>query len=308
MGIAENGSVPNQEPVATLSGAEAAAVAKEPESGRKLVERTAEGGPYTLAVDIGGTGIKVEVLNGGGEPVTERAKLPTPHPATPESVIAIIEELAKSQGAFDRISAGFPGVLKKGVAYTAFNLGPEFEGFNLAKALREKLKRPARVANDADIQGLGAIRGRGLEMVITLGTGFGSSLFVDGHLVPNVQLGHHLARKKNTYEQLLGRDALEKSGKKKWNRRLEKAIAQLAVTFNFDRLYIGGGNAKFINFELPADVKIVSNEAGLLGGIALWRDPELVMPKAAGKKTIRSRPASIKKEEEITEEKAAAKG
>ncbi|HEY2663941.1 MAG TPA: ROK family protein [Candidatus Binataceae bacterium] len=296
MGVSDSGTTPNQE-AAAVPAPEAATAAKQPETGGNLAERTAEGGPYTLAVDIGGTGIKVEVLNAGGEPVTERAKLPTPHPATPDSVIAIIEELAKSQGAFDRISAGFPGVVKKGITFTAFNLGPEFEGFNLAQTLREKLKRPARVANDADIQGLGAIRGRGLEMVITLGTGFGSALFIDGHLVPNVQLGHHPARKKDTYEDLLGRAALEKAGKKKWNRRLEKAIAELTATFNFDRLYIGGGNAKFIHIQLPANVKVVSNDAGLLGGIALWRDPELVMPKAAGKKTIRSRPASILRED-----------
>jgi len=302
MGVSDNGTTANQEALA-VSAPEAAAALKQPQSSGNLAQRSAEGGPYTLAVDIGGTGIKVEVLNGGGESVTERAKLPTPHPATPDSVIAIIEELAKSQGEFDRVSAGFPGVVKKGVTLTAFNLGPEFEGFNLARVLRERLKRPARVANDADIQGLGAIRGRGLEMVITLGTGFGSALFIDGHLVPNLQLGHHLARKNDTYEDLLGRAALEKAGKKKWNRRLERAIAELAATFNFDRLYIGGGNAKFIHIQLPPNVKIVSNEAGLLGGIALWRDPELVMPKAAGKKTIRSRPASIINEEEPTLEK-----
>jgi polyphosphate glucokinase len=110
-----------------------------------------------------------------------------------------------------------------------------------------------------------------VELVITLGTGFGSSLFVDGHLVPNVQLAHHAGWGRKTYEEELGAKAFEKAGKKKWNRRLGKAIASLDALFNFDRLYIGGGNAKKVTLDLPPRVKLVSNLAGLTGGIALWR-------------------------------------
>ncbi len=127
-----------------------------------------------------------------------------------------------------------------------------------------------RVANDADIQGYGAISGQGVELVITLGTGFGSALFVDGKLVPNLEMGHHPFRKKDTYEEQLGRAALEEVGKKNWNERLEKAIANLERLFNYDLLYIGGGEAKKINFELPKNAKIVPNVAGLLGGIKLF--------------------------------------
>jgi polyphosphate glucokinase len=128
-----------------------------------------------------------------------------------------------------------------------------------------------RVANDAEIQGLAAISGKGVELVITLGTGFGSALFVDGKLVPNLEMGHHPFRKGETYEEQLGRAALDKGGEKKWNSRLEKAITSLEHLFNYDYLYIGGGEAKKITIALSPNVKIVPNINGLLGGIVLWR-------------------------------------
>ncbi len=127
-----------------------------------------------------------------------------------------------------------------------------------------------RVANDAAVQGFGAIHGRGVELVITLGTGFGSSLFVDGHLVPGLELAHHPWHKNKTYEDFLGKRGLE-SGRKRWNKLLDKAIVQLEALFNFDHLYIGGGNANRIDFALPAHVTRVPNEDGLLGGAALRR-------------------------------------
>jgi polyphosphate glucokinase len=228
-------------------------------------------GPRTLAVDIGGTGLKTIVLNEAGKALTERLRVDTPRPATPKAVLAAIVGMAKQQGAFDRVSVGFPGVVRRGVTETAWNLDPRWVGTDLRAALAKALGKPVRTANDADVQGLGVIRGDGVELVITLGTGFGSSLFVDGHLVPNVQLAHHTGWGRKTYEQELGDRALGKAGRKKWNRRLEKAISSLDALFNFDRLYIGGGNAKKVRLELPPRVKLVSNLAGLTGGIALWR-------------------------------------
>lgn len=225
----------------------------------------------TLAVDIGGSGIKVMVLDEEGTPLGERDRLATPQPAYPEPVLLLIETLAKDK-AFDRVSVGFPGVVRHGVTATAANLAPEWIGFDLATALTERLNKPTRVINDADMQGLGAIAGQGVELVITLGTGFGSALFVDGKLVPNLEMGHHPFRKGETYEQQLGRAALDAVGKKKWNERLQKAIATLENLFNYDTLYIGGGNTNRISFELPPRVKIVPNVLGLLGGIALWKE------------------------------------
>ena len=230
------------------------------------------GSILTLSVDIGGSGVKAMLLDITGNPVTQRARLDTPQPATPEVVINAIVVLAAAQGEFDRVSVGFPGVVKYGVTETAVNLHPDWIGFDLETALLKHLNKPVRVINDADMQGLGAIALKGVELVITLGTGFGSALFVDGKLVPNMEMGHHPFRKGQTFEQQLGRAELEKIGEKRWNKRLEKAIASLEHLFNYDYLYIGGGEAVRVNFQLPLNVKLIPNITGLLGGIALWRD------------------------------------
>jgi polyphosphate glucokinase len=226
----------------------------------------------TLAVDIGGTGIKALVLSATGKPLTERSRVKTPRPATPGAVVNTIVGLANEQGKFDRVSVGFPGVVCHGVIFTAPNLDGKWRRFRMADVLAKKLGKPVRIANDADVQGFGAIRGDGVELVVTLGTGFGSALFVDGKLVPNLELAHHPFQKDQTYEEKLGDAARKKIGKKKWNKRLVKAIATLEHAFNYDHLYLGGGNAKKIIVKLPPNTKIVENVAGLLGGIALWRD------------------------------------
>lgn len=226
----------------------------------------------TLAVDIGGSGVKVIVLDHAGTSQGERQRVKTPAPATPKAVMAAIVKLAQQVPPCDRVSVGFPGVVHQGVVHTAVNLDDSWEGYDLASQLGQQLDLPVRVANDADIQGFGAIKGKGVELVVTLGTGFGSALFTNGHLVPNLEMAHHPFRKGQTYEEQLGRAAMEKTGKEKWNRRLQKAIKTLDHLFSYDRLYIGGGEAKHISFELPPNVETVPNILGLLGGIALWRD------------------------------------
>ena len=223
----------------------------------------------TLAVDIGGSGIKVMVLDRSGNPLSDRQRLKTPHPAKPEDVIETIVTLAQQQE-YDRVSVGFPGVVQNGLIKTAANLDDDWLQYDLATSLTQLLSKPVKVANDADIQGFGSISGKGVELVITLGTGFGSALFTNGKLVPNLEMGHHPFRKRETYEEQLGRAALEKEGKKKWNARLERAIATLDRLFSYDALYIGGGEAKNIKFDLPHNAKIVPNVSGLLGGIKLW--------------------------------------
>ncbi len=225
----------------------------------------------TLAIDIGGTGVKAIVLDEKGSPLTERGRIETPKPATPEAITETITQLAKEQGEFDRVSVGFPGVIRHGFVYTAPNLGNAlWKGFNLVGTLSSRLKKPVRAANDADVQGFGAIKGKDIELVITLGTGFGSAMFVDGKLVPNLELGHHPFRDGETYEEQLGEKTLKKVGKKKWNKRLAKAIETLDRVLNFDHLYIGGGNSKKVSLILPEKVTLVPNTAGLLGGIAFW--------------------------------------
>jgi polyphosphate glucokinase len=224
----------------------------------------------TLAVDIGGTGIKTLVLDEAGKPLTERTRVDTPQPATPAALIGAIVGLAREQGEFDRASVGFPGVVRKGVVRTAPNLDAKWIGVDLAKALTKAFARPTRVCNDADIQGYGVIKGKGVELVITLGTGLGSALFVEGSLI-HLELAHHPAWKGRTYEEELGLKAFKKVGKKKWNKRLLRAIQALERLFIYDTLYLGGGNANHITVDLPRNVRIVPNVAGLLGGIALWR-------------------------------------
>ena len=228
--------------------------------------------PHTLAVDIGGSGIKVMVLDEVGNSITDRLRIDTPDPATPEAVMDVICTLASKQGSFDRISVGFPGVVEKGITKSAPNLDDEWLGFDLKQEITERLHKPTRVINDAEIQGYGAIAGKGIELVITLGTGFGSALFQDGKLMPNLELAHHNFRKGKTYEDRLKKKQLKKKGKKKWNKRLKRAIASLEAAFHYDRLYIGGGRAKKINFDLPDNVQTIPNVAGILGGITLWKD------------------------------------
>jgi polyphosphate glucokinase len=227
----------------------------------------------TLAVDIGGTGIKAELLDEQGHPLTNRERIPTPKHATPREVVAIIRRLAKALGNFERVSVGFPGVTKNGVIYTAPNLGKGWNNFPLERKLSRALDRPVRVANDADVQGLGSISGRGIELVITLGTGVGSVIFVDGHRI-HLELGHHPFHKGKTYEDELRNRMLVKKGSKWWNKRLREALEDLKSAFGCDRMFIGGGNSRHIKFEPAEGVKIVGNEEGLLGGIKLWQDAD----------------------------------
>lgn len=224
----------------------------------------------TLAIDIGGTGLKCMVLDPEGTPITERTRVLTPQPATPTAVLDALEGMFGSHGAFDRISCGFPGVVVDGVTMNAPNLDPSWAGQRLGAELQRRSGVPARVANDADVQGYGVVEGHGVELVLTLGTGMGSALFLDGTLVPNLELGHHPFRKDRTYEDDLGKEALLRLGKKRWNRRLEFAIAVTRRVFNWRVLHLGGGHAKKVRLLLPDDVRIAENRAGLLGGIRLW--------------------------------------
>jgi polyphosphate glucokinase len=229
----------------------------------------------TLAIDVGGSSIKAFILQDDGTNVSARSIIHTPHPAPPDAIVATLIDLSTKLGEYDLISIGFPSVVENGVTRGAINLHPDWDGFPLAQVLQNKLDKPIRIANDADVQGCGAISGQGVELVITLGTGFGSSLFLNGKLLPNLELGQHIWRDRNTYEDCLGQTALEQGGIEVWNMRLLEAIATLYKLFNYDKLDIGGGNARLVTLALPANlsdkVAIVSNDLGLIGGLALWR-------------------------------------
>jgi polyphosphate glucokinase len=237
------------------------------------VEIPSIGRARTLAIDVGGSGLKASVVDESGRLLTERVRVDTPVGSPPGEIVEALARLVAPLGPFDRASVGFPGVVRAGRVFTAPNLDNEgWKGFDLAAALGRALGKPVRVANDADVQGLAVIEGKGVEMVVTLGTGFGTGLYLDGRLAPHLELSHHPFRKGETYDEQLGNAARKRVGNRKWNRRVRKAIRTLRALTSFDRLYIGGGNAKKLDFELDPDVRIVGNEAGLKGGVALWRD------------------------------------
>lgn len=224
-----------------------------------------------LSIDIGGSNIKATLLDATGQSLIEYQKMETPQPATPESVINVIVQLAQQFPGYDNISTGFPGYVKDGVVKTAPNLGTEsWKETNLAQLLATRLGKPAKVVNDADMQGLGIVKGKGFELVITLGTGFGTAFLLNGALLPHIELGQHTASKERSYDEYIGDKAFVEIGEERWNKRMKKVLTTLKTVFNYDQLYISGGNAKKIKFKLDDNISIVSNRDGIKGGARLW--------------------------------------
>jgi len=227
----------------------------------------------TLTIDIGGTGIKLLPVDARGDKLAERHRELTPKPSTPKTVLSLIEDMVSKQEPFDRVSVGFPGVVVRGVVKTAPNLGTKaWKGFDLRSAIANLAGKPVRVLNDAELQGYGVIDRKGVELVLTLGTGLGTGLYVNGHLMPNLELAHHPLRKGKTYEELISDAELKRVGKKKWLQRVEFMIEVLAAIFNYDKLYIGGGNAKKLKGPFPDNVQLFDSVEGLAGGVRLWED------------------------------------
>jgi polyphosphate glucokinase len=241
--------------------------------------------PFTLAVDIGGTGLKASVLGATGAMVADRVKIPTTYPLPPEKLVASLTKLVAPLPKAERASVGFPGMVRDGLVLSAPHFstkhGPGtavdhdlvklWSGFDLASALTDVFGLPTKVANDADIQGAAVVSGHGLELAITLGTGFGTGLFYQGELMPHLEIAHQPFRKGETYNEQLGEATRKEIGEERWNKRVHKAINNLRNLMFFDHLYIGGGNSRRIKRDtLADDVTIVDNTAGILGGIKLW--------------------------------------
>ncbi len=226
-----------------------------------------------LAIDIGGTGLKAAIIDADGKMKGDRVRVPTPHPCPPDLLVDTLAALVAPLPAYSRISIGFPGVVRHGAVLTAPHLSPEgWDNFPLGRKLSAKLgNRPARVINDAEVQGLGLIEGKGIELALTLGTGAGTAVFREGELMPHMELAHLPITKTKTYDDYIGEAARAKIGNKRWNRRVKYVTELLYVLFHFDHLYIGGGNTRHLKIEFPANVTIGSNDAGLDGGAALWR-------------------------------------
>jgi polyphosphate glucokinase len=253
--------------------------------------------PFTLAVDIGGTGLKASVLDAGGAMVADRVKVPTTYPLPPAKLVSVLSKLAAPLPAAERASVGFPGMVRDGLVLSAPHFstksGPGsavdpglatlWAGFDLASALSGAFGLPTKVANDADIQGAAVVCGNGLELVITLGTGFGSGLFYQGQLMPHLEIAHQPFRKGETYNDQLGEATRKEIGEERWNKRVHRAIVNLRALMFFDHLYIGGGNSRRVDRDLlDGDVTIVDNTAGILGGIKLWASDHIGVNEAPG--------------------------
>ena len=227
----------------------------------------------TLAFDIGGSHLKAGVLTLAGEMIATPQRVDTPKRPKPAPVVAALIDLAKRFSRFDRISVGFPGVVRAGIVLTAPNLGTrDWRNFALAAELTRHLGTPTRMLNDASIQGLGVISGRGVECVLTMGTGMGFALFEDGRLGPHLEMSQHLVKKGKTYDQYVGNAALQDIGARHWNRRMREVIRTMKTLVSYDTLYIGGGNSRLIKPPLPDEVRLVPNEAGITGGVRLWNE------------------------------------
>lgn len=228
-----------------------------------------------LSIDIGGSHIKATILDGEGKLLREYTKLKTPQPASPANVIKTIRKLTSQFESFEYIAAGFPGYVRDGIVWTAPNLGTDlWTGVHFSKMLQKAWNKPARVINDADMLGLGIVTGKGLEMLITLGTGMGTALLLNGRLLPHLELSHHPITGKKDYDQYIGEAVLKKIGTKKWNERMKKVLAVLKTVINYDTLHIGGGNASELTIPLDENIKIVSNKDGIKGGARLWTSKE----------------------------------
>jgi polyphosphate glucokinase len=253
--------------------------------------------PFTLAVDIGGTGLKASVLDADGAMVADRVRVPTSYPLPPDKLVTMLTRLVAPLPTAERASVGFPGMVRDGHVLSAPHFstkhGPGsatdpdlaslWSEFDLATTLTTAFGVPTKVANDADIQGAAVIKGKGLELAITLGTGFGTGLFYEGQLMPHLEIAHQPFRKGETYNEQLGEATRKEIGEERWNKRVHKAIVTLRALMFFDHLYIGGGNSRRVaKHNLDDDVTVVDNSAGILGGIKLWEVDHIGVNEATG--------------------------
>ncbi|MBI3429992.1 MAG: ROK family protein [Actinobacteria bacterium] len=245
--------------------------------------------PMTLSIDCGGLSLKASVLDSAGTLHAQPISIPTPYPLSPERLIQAIEDLSKNLPRFDRITVGMPGMIRHGVVVNTPHYintrGPrtrldpallgQWRGFDMQSAISDHLKKPTLVLNDAEVHGAGLVNGSGLEVVITLGTGLGFSIFDGGKLAPHIELSHAPIRRGTSYDTWVGEHERRRLGDSFWSRRIRLMVEDLRPVFCWDRLYIGGGNSRRIRSAvlqvLGDDVVIASNTAGILGGVRAWK-------------------------------------
>lgn len=233
-----------------------------------------------LGIDVGGSGIKGAPVNiKKGELLVPRYRIPTPQPSKPKAVAEVVGEIAKHFGWKGRIGAGFPAPIQQGVARTAANIHDSWINTNAAKLFAKATGCPVTVVNDADAAGMaemsfGAGKGRnGVVLLVTIGTGLGTSVFVNGHLLPNTEFGHIEIDCEDA--ELHASDAARKENDlswKKWGARLDTYLLRMEALIWPDLIILGGGVSKkyekFIPY-LTVQAEIVPaetlNEAGIIG-------------------------------------------
>ena len=238
------------------------------------------GNRIVLGVDIGGSGIKAAPVDvDSGELVAERHRIPTPQPSTPEAVAEVIGQLVAHFEWEGPIGCAFPAAIKAGVAYTAANVDPVWIGTDAGALFEHATGGPVTLLNDADAAGLAEVRlgaGRnvaGVVMMITLGTGIGTALFVDGRLLPNTELGHLVIRGKDAEERASARARKARGWKwEEWALRVDEYLQYVEALFFPDLFVIGGGVSKkheqffhYLNTEASVVPAQMLNEAGIVG-------------------------------------------
>ena len=243
----------------------------------------------TLTIDCGGGSIKAAVLDAAGTMRSAPIRVPTPYPLTTELFMQTLTQLANQLPKAARATVGIPGMIRHGVVISTphyvTKTGPrsivlpelvdQWRGFDARSQLSESFGIPTLVLNDAEVHGAGVVAGSGLEVVVTLGTGLGYALFDGGKLAPHLELSQAPVRFQQTYDTYVGETERKRLGDLFWSRRVRKLIDGLRPVFVWDRLYLGGGNARNIKLEivekLGDDVVIVPNSAALVGGVRAWQ-------------------------------------
>ena len=234
-----------------------------------------------LGIDVGGTGIKGALVNiETGKLTSEKFRIPTPKTATPKAVANTIKELVNHFNWKGLVGCGFPTPLQHGKCLTGGNLHKDWKGVQVDTLFEAKTGNSFSIVNDADAAGLaelnfGAGKGvKGTVIMITLGTGIGSGLFLDGKLVPNTEFGHVLYKNGEIFEKYASDSARKRDdlSRKEWGKRLRKYFKHINLLVSPDLIIVGGGASKKfdkIEAKLDLDVKIVpaqaENEAGIIG-------------------------------------------
>jgi polyphosphate glucokinase len=219
----------------------------------------------TLSVDCGGLFLKSCVLDESGTMHSKPGRIETPYPLSPERFIETIKVVIST-----------PHYMTKSGPRTRIDpeLQEQWSGFDMQSALLKKLAMPTRVLNDAEVHGAGIISGSGYEVVITLGTGLGFAIFYGGSLSPHIEFSHAPVRRATTYDTWIGEHERRRLGNAFWSRRIRAMVDELRPVFMWDRLYIGGGNARCIRQtdldRMGDEVVIVPNAAGVAGGVRAW--------------------------------------